>query len=165
MSEFAKLLSAVKPKERGDQYKILAALYDLRAHVTPVATKQVTDLLKLHCGNKMPSNVNASLRAYTGLVAPVANDSLRLWSLTSMGLDRLRTSSGLVLDDAADSAAFQTDIGIICALEHPELSAVISVLGGSSAWKEAGNPRFAHIYRETKLTTNKNRTLKVVATT
>lgn len=165
MSEFATLLSAVKPKERGDQYRILAALYDLKAHITPVTAKQVTDLLKLHCGNKVPSNVNSSLRAYTGLVTPVANNSQRLWSLTSMGLTRLRTTSGLALDDVAKSTTFQTDVGIICALEHPELAAVINALGGPNAWREAGDPRFAHVYRETTLTTKKNCALKVVATT
>lgn len=164
MSEFARLLSAVKPKERTDQYRILAALYELKGQLAPVSTKQVTDLLKLHLGNKIPVNVNASLRAYTGLVAPVADGPSRLWSLTSMGIDRLRTSSGVALDDTSDSA-FQTDIGIICALEHPELSAVIRVLGGASAWKEWGNPRFTHVYRETEFTTKNGHALKVVATT
>jgi len=164
MIEFAALLSAVKPKERSDQYRILAALFHLQAHVTPVSAKRVTDLLRLHCGNKMPSNVNASLRSYTGYVEPVATDSLRLWSLTSKGIDRLRTLSGLALTTASESDAFETDIGIICALEHPELSAVVSVLGGPSAWKEVGNARFAHVYSETEFNTKKGRSLKVVAT-
>ena len=165
MSEFTRLLSAVKPKDRGDQYKILAALYALKAHLAPVTTKQVTDLLKLHYGKKIPSNVNTSLRAYTGLVAPVANGAKRLWSLTSAGVDRLRTSSGIALADTSENVAFQTDIGIICALEHPELSAVIRVLGGPNAWKEGGNPRFTHVYRETEFATNNGQKLKVVATT
>jgi nucleoside phosphorylase len=125
----------------------------------------VTDLLKLHCGNNRPSNVNASLRAYTGLVEPVANGSLRLWSLTAKGLDRLRTSSGLALNNASDTTPFQTDVGVICALEHPELAAVMNVLGGPTAWKEIGDPRFAHVYRETTFATTKGRAVKVVATT
>jgi nucleoside phosphorylase len=165
MIEFAALLSAVKPKERSDQYRILAALFHLQAHVAPVSAKQVGDLLRLHCGKKMPSNVNASLRAYTGYVEPVATGTLRSWSLTSKGMDRLRTLSGLALATASDSAAFETDIGIICALEHPELAAVVKVLGGPGAWKEVGNARFTHVYRETQFDTKKGRKLKVIATT
>lgn len=165
MIEFTALLSAVKPKERSDQYRILAALFHLQAHVTPVPAKQVADLLRLHCGKKMPSNINASLRAYTGFVEPVASGSLRLWSLTSKGLDRLRTLSGLALTTASDATAFETDVGVICALEHPELAALIKVLGGPSAWKEVGNARFTHVYREAEFRTNKGRPLRVVATT
>ncbi|HEX7860206.1 MAG TPA: hypothetical protein VF773_07775 [Verrucomicrobiae bacterium] len=165
MIEFSALLSAVKPKERTDQYRILSALFHLQAHVSPVASKQITELLRLHCGNEMPSNVTASLRAYTGYVAPVANGQSKLWTLTSKGVDRLRTLSGLSLATASDSTAFKTDIGIVCALEHPELAALIKVLGGVNAWKEVGNPRFAHVYRETQFTTGKGRALSVVATT
>jgi nucleoside phosphorylase len=165
MIEFAALLSAVKPKERSDQYRILAALFYLNAHVAPVSVKQISELLRLHCGKKMPTNVNASLRAYTGYVEPVAQDSSRLWHLTSKGLDRLRTLSGLALSTAPDTQAFQTDLGIICALEHPELTAVIKALGGATAWKGVGNARFAHVYRETEFATNAGRRLKAVATT
>lgn len=135
MTEFATLLSAVKPKERSDQYRILAALYYLRAHIEPISIKNVTDLLKLHCGNKMPSNINASLRAYTGFVEPSANGSLRLWSLTTKGLARLRTLSGLTLTTELDNRAFEIDVGIICALEHPELAAVIWRTNVGRNWK------------------------------
>ena len=165
MIEFAALLSAVKPKERSDQYRILAALFHLQAHVAPVTATQVANLLRLHYGKKMPSNVNASLRAYTGYVEPVAKGSLRSWYLTSKGLDRLRTLSGLALNTASDTTAFGIDIGIICALEYPELTAVVKAFGGPGGWKEVGNPRFAHVYLETELTTKQGRKLKVVATT
>jgi hypothetical protein len=146
MIEFATLLSAVKPKERSDQYRILAALFYLKAHVTPVSTKDVRSLLKLHCGKKMPASVNSSLKVYTGYVEPVVTGSSQLWSLTSKGIDRLRNLSRLSLSVESDAHAFETDIGIICALEHPELAAVTKTLGGPSAWKEAGNTRFAHVY-------------------
>ncbi|MDR4471032.1 MAG: hypothetical protein MRJ68_22515, partial [Nitrospira sp.] len=60
MMDLAVLLSAVKPKERTDQYKILSALYVVGAHTTPVSAKKITDLLRLHFGEKAPANVNAS---------------------------------------------------------------------------------------------------------
>ena len=70
MDEFSSFLSAVKKSERTDQYHILAALYCEKAHIKPVAAKQVTTLLSLHMGKKLPSNVNSSLRHYVGLVSP-----------------------------------------------------------------------------------------------
>ena len=48
------LLSAVKPKERTDQYVILEALFALGAHTTPVTAKQTADILELHLGAKAP---------------------------------------------------------------------------------------------------------------
>ena len=160
MIEFTALLSAVKPKERSDQYRILVALFYLNAHVAPVSARKVGDLLRLHCGKRMPMNVNSSLRAYTGYVEPVATGSSRLWSLTSKGLDRLRNLSGLSLATASDAQAFETDIGIICALDHPELAAVFKACGGLDAWKEVGNARFAHVYHETESPTKAGRNLR-----
>jgi len=165
MIEFATLLSAVKPKERSDQYRILAALYYLKAYAAPVSAKSLRELLKLHCGKTMPASVNSSLKAYTGYVEPVASGSSSLWSLTSKGVDRLRNLSGLPLSTSAGPQAFGTDVGIVCALEHPELAAVIQVLGGPGAWKEVGDARFAHVYRGTEFNTNAGRRLKVIATT
>src|SRR6202007_2590218 len=65
MLEFSAILSAVKPKDRTDQYSILAALYHLGAHSVPVTARQINDLLTIHLGFSAPSNVNASLRSYT----------------------------------------------------------------------------------------------------
>jgi hypothetical protein len=45
MIDISSLMSAVKPKERTDQYVILAALFVLNAHRSPVNAKQVSDLL------------------------------------------------------------------------------------------------------------------------
>jgi hypothetical protein len=88
-----------------------------------------------------------------------------LWSLTSNGVKRLRTLSRLALPEVSDAQEFESDIGIICALEYPELSAVIKTFGGAQSWKEIGNARYAHIYQETKLQTNTGKQLKVIATT
>jgi hypothetical protein len=63
-------MGAVKPKERTDQYVILAALFAVEAHLAPVTAKQITDVIKLHLGTKTPRNVNASLRKYTAYVSP-----------------------------------------------------------------------------------------------
>ncbi len=113
----------------------------------------------------MPTNVNSSLKAYTGYVEPVVSGSSTVWSLASKGVDRLRSLSGLPLSTSGSAQSFETDIGIVCALEHPELTAVIEVLGGTDVWKEVGDTRFTHVYRGTALTTNSGKRLKVIATT
>jgi nucleoside phosphorylase len=163
MFDVATLLGAVKPRERTHQYVILAALFALNAHIAPVTARQVIDLLKLHQGAKAPVNVNASLRAYGGYVSP-SGPPLR-WSLTQKGVDRLRTLSGLALSTASDDDVFNADIGIVCALEDPELAALQRALGGVEAWKEVGDARHAHVYRETHLLLAGGTNLRVVATT
>jgi nucleoside phosphorylase len=165
MIDFAGLLSAVKPRDRTDQYKVLSALFHLNAHRSPVAAKQVSELLLLHLGNQAPTNIHASLRSYIAYVQPAAKGPPLLWSLTAKGVGHLRDLSGLALSMAPDDSEFATDIGIICALEHPELSAVIQALGSHQVWTEAGSPRFPHLYRETNLSTKTGKPLKVIATT
>jgi nucleoside phosphorylase len=166
MVDIATLLSAVKPRERADQYVVLSALFALNAHIKSVTAGQITKLLKLHLGAKIPSNVNASLRAYSAYVTPTDEGPPILWSLTSKGIDRLRSLSGLALSTASDAAIFNSDIGIVCALEDPELAAVQRALGGAEVWKEVGDARHAHVYRETDLLREGGGTkLRVVATT
>jgi nucleoside phosphorylase len=163
--DISALISAVKPKDRTDQYAILAALFVLDAHRTAVTAKQVNDLLKLHLRAKAPSNVNSSLRAYTAYVSPQEKGPPIRWVLTGQGLERLRALSGLSLPTAVSPDDFATDIGIVCALEHPELAAVIAAAGGTNAWSEIGETRHTHVYRETHLATADGRKLRVVATT
>jgi phosphorylase superfamily protein len=165
MIDFATLLSAVKPRERTDQYKVLAAMYHLDANVSPVTANQVSTLLKLHFGGKVPKNVPDCLRKYKAFVEPVDKGPPLLWSLTSKGLDELRTLSGVALSRVSDKNDFETDIGIVCALEYPELAAVVEALGGTNAWKEVGDARYTHLYRETVLRTKTGKSLKVIATT
>jgi nucleoside phosphorylase len=162
-TNFPAILTAVRPRERTDQYVILAALYTLNATVSPVTAKAVNDLLHLHLGKKAPPNVNASLRAYTSCVAPEISRPLRWW-LTSGGLAKLRQLSDLPLSANEPRSSFETDVGIICALESPELSAVIDAFGGEGAWNGVGDASYAHVYRETALVTSKNTKLRVVAT-
>ena len=165
MLEFSAILSAVKPKARSDQYKVLAALYSLNAHVTTVTAKDVTNLLRLHLGKDVPRNVHDCLRKYKAYVEPVEKGPPLRWLLTTKGLDYLRELSGLALSTISIEADFGVDIGLICALEQPEFAAVISALGGSGAWREVGNARFTHVYRETELITKSAKKLKVVGTT
>lgn len=164
MLDISTLTSAVKPKERTDQYVILAALFALGAHVKSVTAKQVTDLLKLHLGAKAPGNVNASLRAYKTHVSPTDKGPPLRWSLTEKGLEHLRSLSGLALSTSSDAESFKSDVGIICALEYPELAAVLKVLGGQAAWREVGDARHTHVYRETNMVTVGGAKLRVVAT-
>ena len=164
MTDLSTLITAVKPKERSDQYLILSALHALDAHNTPVTAKQVSDLLGLHLGAKIPVNINASLRAYKSYVSPQKGPPLR-WSLARSGVERLRQLSGLSLSTPADAEAFKSDIGIICALEHPELAAVVKALGGEAMWKEVGDARHTHVYREASIATTGGINLRVIATT
>jgi len=163
--DLSALISAVKPKDRSDQYVILAALFVLGAHARSVTAKDVSDKLKLHLGKKVPSNVSASLRAYTAYVSPAEKGPPLRWSLTPKGIEHLRSLSGLALSTASDIEAFKSDIGIVCALEYPELAAVLKALGGEAKWKEVGDARYAHVYRETQMQTTDGATLRVIATT
>lgn len=165
MLEFSAVLGAVKPSERTDQYKILAALYYLGAHTAPVTARQITDLLRLHLGSRAPENVNAGLRKYTSLVEVSGRGRPLRWSLTTKGLERLRSLSGLALATAASDADFEFDIAFICALQHPELSALLDALGGPRKWQDAGSARFPHVYQCSELETKLGNRLRVVATT
>jgi len=65
MTDISVLMSAVKPRDRTDQYVVLSALFALEAHVASVTAKQITDLLKLHLGAKAPHNVRGNQRGQT----------------------------------------------------------------------------------------------------
>jgi len=165
MIDISVLISAVKPKERTDQYLILSALFVLDAHLQPVAAKQVADLLTLHLGTKIPSNINASLRAYKAYAYPAEKGPPLRWSLTDKGVEQLRTLSGLSLQLSSDADRFKSDVGIVCALEYPELEAVMVAAGPKSNWKEIGDGRHTHVYRETVMRTSTGTDLRVIATT
>jgi len=77
----------------------------------------------------------------------------------------LRALTGLALPTSSEAGSFKWDIGIICALQYPELEAVISASGGHAHWNEVGDARLTHIYREARIMTVENKPLKVVATT
>jgi nucleoside phosphorylase len=165
MLELSAILSAVKPRDRTDQYKILAALYSLNAHITPVTAKRINEVLVHQLGkNNAPRNVSASLRAYSAYVDPAGDGSPLLWSMTPGGLDRLRSLSGLALASPARASEFSSDVGFVCALEHPELSALINATGGPTRWREVGDARFPHIYRQTELLIGMDKRLKLVCT-
>jgi nucleoside phosphorylase len=161
---FSTIVSAVKPRDRTDQYVILAALHSLNAETNPTTVKEINKVLKLHLGGKAPTNVSASLRKYAAYVEPSDVGPPMRWRLKPEGTAKLRAMSDLALAVVASNTAFETDIGIVCALEQPEFDAVRDALGGESAWKETGDARFAHVYRECRLITNSGKALRVVAT-
>lgn len=166
MREFASLIKAVKPKERTDQYRILAALYCLGADRSAATVSKVNNLLKLHFStNELPKNVSASLKKYTGLVSPVEAGPPRQWQLTPEGVDRLRELSGLALKRIRNASEFDYDVGIICALEHPEFAAVMDAFGGPARWDDVGDPRYSHTYRASTLATTQGTQLRVIGTT
>ncbi len=164
MNEFSTILGAVKKSERTDQYLILGAMYCLSAQIKPITARQISGLLELHLGSNTPSNVNASLRSYVGLVSPSHKGPPILWSLTPEGLNRLRTISGLQLKSETDLNEFESDIGIICALDFPEFAAVMRAFN-ENAWNELSDPRFTHVYRESSIKANSGETLRIIGTT
>jgi nucleoside phosphorylase len=167
MLSFSSVISAVKPKDRSDRISVLAALFCLEAFNKPVTTKQVKELLDLHLKSKAPVNVSACLRKHPGEIEPAEKGPPLKWSLLLKGIENLRASSGLPLPTkgVGSEFAFESDIGIVCALEQPEFEAVQNALGGPSAWSEVGNKSYPHIYRQTTLTTVAEKQLRVIATT
>lgn len=165
MEDFSTILAAVPPKKRTDQLKILAALFALNAVRKPVTAGQLSELLKLHLGTKVPLNVSARLREYSRLVRIDSKGPPLQWILKNDGLERLRQLTGLTLPIDDPGRPFLTDVGIICALEHPEFSAVTEAIGGASVWRDTGDATFTHVYRSCQLNTAAGRKLDVVATT
>ena len=164
--DFTSIITAVKPRQRTSQYKILAAMYSLAAASAPVTVTQIIDVLELQFGNKLPTNIPAKLRKYSSHVRVAEKGPPLKWLLTDTGIRKLATLSGLNLEGAtAKGDDYSTDIAIICALEQPEFAAVIGALGGPSAWTEIINPQYAHVYRRTTMTTANGENLSVVGTT
>jgi nucleoside phosphorylase len=165
MDDLSKFLAAVRPKDRTTQYVVLAALFTLRADQKPVKAKEVGDLLRLHQGNKAPTNISLALRRTIPNVSPVNVSNKLHWMLPDNGISQLRKLSGLALATENKSEAYEYDIGIICALEHPELSAVRNAFGSTGSWDEIGDGSHTHIYRTSLIKTNEGQNLKIVATT
>jgi hypothetical protein len=163
--DLSTFIGAVKPKERTRQYVILAAMFALGAHNVPVPARQISDMLKLHLGANRPRNLRGTLRAYKVYVSPADKGPPLRWSLTEKGVEQLRLLSGLALITTQSSSSFGSDIGIVCALEVPEFVAVQKAIGGKAAWREVGETRHTHVYRETTFKTVQGSTLRIVATT
>jgi hypothetical protein len=164
--DFPSILGAVKPRARSRQYKILAALYSLGATHQPVTAAALVEVLATHLGaSKVPVNVPAILRKYSTLIRVAGREKQLRWLLTDAGVQRLRDLSGLSLPRKVDEEQFGIDVAVVCALDHPEFSAVVNALGGAAKWREVGTARYTHVYRETELATDSGKTLKVVATT
>jgi nucleoside phosphorylase len=159
------ILNAVKPSERTDQYVILGAMFALNAQSTPITAKQIKDALHLHLGSKIPVNINARLRDYGTYVEPAEKGPPLRWLLTPPGVEALRAMSGLELTAGSNDTGFNTDVGVVCALEQPEFEALMSAMGGPEKWKIVGSPRFPHVYRETIFGTDAGKSLRVVGTT
>ena len=141
-------------------------LYHLGAHDHPVTARNVSDLLKLNLRKERASKcVRCVYVRAERLRKPVAKGPPLQWKLTPNGLDRLAALSGLALSRGLYEEAFDRDVAIICALEHPEMTAVLTAFGGATKWRNTGDARFAHIYREAELRTTAGTTLRIIATT
>lgn len=165
MIEYPAIISAVKPRERTTQFKILAAIYALGGAITPITVGDIKELLETHSGSKVETNISKKLREYSNYVSVAERTHPLRWKLTDRGLEQLRALSGLDLPSRRAEAQYGSDIGVICALEQPEFIAVVNALGGATAWHEVGDARYAHVYRETTFTTDAGAELKVIGTT
>jgi nucleoside phosphorylase len=165
MAAFSDFIGAVKQRNLTPQYVTLAALFVLGAHATPVTAREVKDILELYVKAHVPANVNDVLRKNPSLVTPAEKSSPLRWKLTQGGVVRLRELSGLELATSGVVELFDYDVAIVCALEHPELSAVFAAFNGESAWTSVGDARMSHVYRETSLAARSGAPLRVVATT
>ncbi len=126
----------------------------------------MVEVLETHLGvSKVPVNVPAILRKYSTLIRVAGREKPLRWLLTDRGVRRLRELSGMPLPERADEEQFGIDVAIVCALEHPEFSALMNALGGPSKWRDIGTARYTHVYRETEVLTDSGKTLRVVATT
>jgi nucleoside phosphorylase len=165
MEDFSTILAAVKPKERTDQYKLLGALYCLGGISKGISTTEIRALLELHLGKKIPGSITTRLREYSAYVRIVTKGPPLRWQLKEQGLTRLRELSELPLVGNKTEIDFETDIGIVCALEQPEFAAVTEALGGSEAWNSIGSAQFTHVYRGCRIVTDHGKQLSVVGTT
>ena len=163
MPDLAKLLHAVKKSVRTDQYAVLSAMFVDGAYDKPITAASIGKSLQLHMRQNTPKNIPDCLRKSRPLVTPVEDGPPIKWKLTDEGLSKIKTLSGLSLETEKLSS-YEYDIGIICALEFPELAAVARAFGGTSSWKDVGDSSHTHVYRETAITTSAGTTLRVVAT-
>jgi hypothetical protein len=132
MEDFSTILTAVKPKDRTDHYKILAALFSLGGASNTVTTRQIQDVLKLNLPKAdRPSNVAARLRDYSALVRIADNGPPLRWMIKEKGVERLGTLSRLTLAIESKLDDYDFDIGIICALEQAEFAGVTEAIGGA----------------------------------
>lgn len=164
-ADFATILGSVKPKQRTTLLRVLAAAYSIGGLEEPFTTAAIGHVLSLHYGSDTPANLSAKLREYSSYIKKVTKGPPIEWQLTSVGLRKLGELSGLDLSKRDDVDAFGVDVGIVCALDQPELSAVVAAVGGASKWKDIGDPRYAHVYRAAELLTEGGKRLKLVATT
>jgi nucleoside phosphorylase len=164
MLEFSAIVSSVKAKHRKTQFCVLAALYFLGAHRSPVTVKQVRELLSLHKLKAAKDNLSDSLRKYSSFVEVVEKGPPLKWRLTEKGINQLRTDSGLSLPSEVSSDSFNTDVAFLCALQHPELTALMRATGGEGNWNVTGTPRHTHVYRAASLDTKSGKQLRLVAT-
>jgi nucleoside phosphorylase len=164
--KFNEILNSVTSAQRTNKFKVIAALYCLGALENPVTAKQVEDLLKQHLRSKTPPNVHAILLKNSALVEVIKGKPLK-WGLLSKGLIYLhKLVPALPVEKVEKSiSSFDFDIGIICALELPEFSAVMRATGGESKWTELSDARYPHVYRQTELTTSKGQKLKIIGVT
>ncbi|MDX2274292.1 MAG: hypothetical protein NW206_02485 [Hyphomonadaceae bacterium] len=160
--DFSTILSTTKPKERSDEFIILGALYALKSDKSPAPVGAIKTLLDLHRA-RLPTNLSTSLRRCKAHVEPIPGQPLR-WKIKPSGIARLREITGLDLPASTDEIGFGCDVGFVCALERPELEALRSACGTDAAWKEIGEARYTHVYRESALSTRSGKVLRVVAT-
>jgi nucleoside phosphorylase len=166
MADFASIINAIKSSKRTERVTILSAMYAIGGASRPVTQQEIYEELHLRLGKKSPARyrLNSRLRRYSADVRIAEKGPPLRWMLTENGIQDLRDLSSLALPIDQGEDRYATDIGIVCALEHPELAAVIEALGGPAESEDVGDARYPHVYRQTKLVTESGKTLSVIAT-
>ncbi|MGZ3656520.1 MAG: 5'-methylthioadenosine/S-adenosylhomocysteine nucleosidase family protein [Bdellovibrionota bacterium] len=164
--DYAELLTSVAKNKRTQKFTTIAALYCLGAQDNPAPVADVNALMKQHLRGQAPPNLSNVLSKNAGLVSPVGGKPIK-WKLLEKGLQYLREKTGMHLKslDKASSMEYLCDVGIVCALESPEFDAVMKSFGGEASWSEIAGNKFAHVYRETRISTVKGESLRVVGVT
>jgi nucleoside phosphorylase len=165
MSELSELVNSVSKPQRTDGFLVLAALFHLKAHATPVTKRQIEEALRLAVPKKdMPSNVGTSLSRLKGSVSLKATNP-HTWLLTKSGLTLFHSLTGLSAPAETRRDRYSTDVAFICALETPEHDALVDALGGPSNWKEQVDGNLTHVFRHSGIRLADGRKLTVVGTT
>lgn len=172
MPSFHELLTAIPKVDRTEKTAVAVALWTLGA-IAPsdgVVVAPVRELLHLQLKGRAPKNPsNVLARAVPYVESAKLGGSLS-WRLTQSGLGWLSGLTGKNLQHrvvGSPTAGYigEADVAVLCALNHPELTALKSSFGGESQWKAIDRKDLTHLFSETRISTRAGTSLRIVATT
>ena len=163
----AELVAQLPRAKRTPNNRVLLALATLSAtdDGASVRSGEIAKELQSSLGNAaVPTNLPAALQKLKPKVHSVSTEGRLTWCLTETGRGYLHDLLGT--DPIARKGdTFGCDVGVVCALEHPEYTALRGAMGGEAHWTSIDDSNLAHRYSCTNLKTEKGTLLKVVGTT